>query len=671
MVALALTLAGARNAVGEEPPAASSTSPRPNDEIREIDEIEEIQVLGFRTGQLADDPSSFATVIELEGVRAEFKSLEDVLSQSVGVQVRRFGGVGERSEVAIRGSTSSQVVVVVDGVRLNSSRGGGVDLSDIPFDFYDTVEIARGGGSLGQGSGAMGGVIQLKASRPGDVPVTRFALSGGSFGTWRGSLLRSARTRFVDYSIGYSGFKTDGDYSFLLPEYRYPEGPGSPDPPVEVERINNRREKHALQTGLGRELGRFGYLQLRGDWSYASHGEPGLDSGGGEHEGQRLAAHQREFHSLVKLGWEATGLGIPDTDIEADLYYRLDRIHFEDPAANAPEGIDDLSDDSTLGVSVSDFWEGDMAWSHLRAGLELAARRDALRAEDRANHSRWTVGTTLRGEARLFEEGLIASLGLRYDWTEGLDDRWLPSLGIVYWPFGWLRFKGNIERSFRAPSFDELYFPDKGYIRGNPDLEAEEALNGDVGFELIFDELGPFRDVRMEASYFHNRIDNSIVWVVINPSTVAPLNTGRATVQGYELLASLELFDLLRLSANHTGVDARYDRSGARLPGRAESETNARLEVGNRDVWKLVGEMHRTGDIYASEAGGRIIPARTVWSGSASLNLARLPRIGLDALLSRLWLTFRVNNIGDVAQRDAMSFPQPGRALALGLEGAW
>ena len=66
-----------------------------------------------------------------------------------------------------------------------------------------------------------------------------------------------------------------------------------------------------------------------------------------------------------------------------------------------------------------------------------------------------------------------------------MGDTWIPSLGAIVQPFAWLRFKANIERSYRTPSFEELYLPDKGFIQGNPDLEAEEALGIGAEVEIL------------------------------------------------------------------------------------------------------------------------------------------------------------------------------------------
>ena len=89
------------------------------------------------------------------------------------MQVRKLGGPGEASEISIRGSTSAQVVVQLDGLRLNSEQTGGFDLSTIPLSMIQQLQVSRGGGSLQAGSAAIGGVVNFVPMAPEEEPVTR------------------------------------------------------------------------------------------------------------------------------------------------------------------------------------------------------------------------------------------------------------------------------------------------------------------------------------------------------------------------------------------------------------------------------------------------------------------------------------------------------------------
>ena len=103
-----------------------------------------------------------------------------MLSAQSGVLVNDYGPQGQTKTVSIRGSTSSQILVLVDGIRLNSSFDGWVDLSRIPVDAIDHIEIVRGGASSLWGTGAIGGVINI-ITKKSDKPQINISLSNGSY----------------------------------------------------------------------------------------------------------------------------------------------------------------------------------------------------------------------------------------------------------------------------------------------------------------------------------------------------------------------------------------------------------------------------------------------------------------------------------------------------------
>jgi outer membrane receptor protein involved in Fe transport len=247
----------------------------------------------------------------------------------------------------------------------------------------------------------------------------------------------------------------------------------------------------------------------------------------------------------------------------------------------------------------------------------------------------------------------------------------VPALGAVVSPLSWLRLRANAGRAYRVPNFDELYHPDQGYIRGNPDLDPEDAWNFDAGFELLLAQLGPLADARFVASWFRREIDESITWELVSNNTVAPINTGEATAQGVELALGFRITEYLAVTLNHTELDSERDQTGERLPGQPKRESFARVQLGPPRLWKLVGEWQRTDEILVNEGGGRFLPEREVWNASAALNLAGLPRLALGRWVGELWIFVDANNLSDEAVRDTLAFPQPGRNLTAGVEAHW
>lgn len=624
-------------------------------------------VQAVEPADLPEDPTSFTTVIYPDAYRGENASLEDVLSEVPGVQVRRFGGPGQASEVSIRGSTAAQVVILLDGVRLNSAQTGAVDLSTIPLALLDRIEVSRGGGSAQVGSDAIGGVIHLISKRAETRTETAVTGSAGSFDTYQVSAVDRRSLLGTQTVLGYDGFFSQGDFEFRRPRFEFGDTSIVPEPDP-LRRVNAKTENHSGLLRVGRDLGERTNLSLVDYLFYGSQGEPGLDSGTGELGGQQSEAHARVTRNLAIAALEASDLPLA-LDGALRLSHRYERVHFRDPLPRLGAAIDADNENSALaghaGLARSDRF----GWLGSRASLDLDTRSDRLDSNELPNVDRITVGVFLQDELRLLEDRLLLVPALRFDHTQGFGSEWIPRFGASCKPWSWLRFKANVERSYRVPNFDELYFPDKGFIRGNPALAPEEAINYDVGFELAFERVGPLSKVGFEAAYFRNQIDESIVFVLINPFTVAPLNTGAATAQGAELAAAANLTRWLRLRANYTYLDATLDDTGTPLPGRASNEVTARAELGPPSgAARLVFESVYTSSIPTTFTGQTRISGRVVLNASLSTNLARVATLPRWLPLQDVVLSVGATNLTDVSVRDATFFPQPGRAWFVAAE---
>lgn len=634
-------------------------------------EVEEVVVFGVRTGEVEGEPTAFGAVLRTDDYTAEGRDLSDLLSEQPGVFVRRFGGAGDRAEVSIRGSTAAQVVVAIDGVRANSALTGGLDLSRVCLPLIEEVEIARGVGATRAGSGALGGVVNLVTRRGSAEPQSRVSGSGAAFDTWEGSLFRAARAGPLDYQLGYCGLRTQGDFEFARPEFEGPDGGSAPFDPPSAQRINNERTQHGATLGLGTPLGP-GALRF-GDFFVHSHGgEPGLDCCNGEDAGQNPRADSTDWSNLAQLRYETPGWMPAHDGVVIGLYHRYEDSEYHDPLrALFGEPVDLSTAISTLGGSAESAWQVALGPAQQQLELEIEALRDDLAADSQRSRARASGAFRVTDEIALWEGRLLVVPALRGEATEGFGFEWVPGIGAVLSPWAWLRLRANATRAYRTPSFDELYLPDQGYIRGNPDLDPEEAWNFDAGFELALARLGPLADARFVASFFRREIDNSIVWVQINPTTIAPVNTGDATAQGVELALAFRVTEWLRVTVNHSELDSERDATGQRLPGQPERESFARVQLGPPEQWKLVGEWQRTGDLLVSEGGGRYLPARTLWNARIAYDLASPSWLPVSRWFPELWVYVEGNNLSDEAVRDTLAFPQPGRNLAAGFEASW
>ena len=615
-----------------------------------------------------DDPTAFTTVIHPRDYAGEGQSIADLLAQTEGVQVRRFGGPGQPAELSIRGSSANQVVILLDGVRLNGAQTDAVDLSSIPVDLIERIEVTRGGGSVESGSGAIGGVVNLVSKRGAAGERSELNAEIGSFGTYATSALHSRSIGPYELSGAYSGFSTDGDWKFERPvirslgqEFRYQ--------PSSTTRLNNESEIQGGNLRVGRDVGERTHVALQDNLVYTSRGVPGLDSGSGVTAGQREHAHERRARNLASLATESTDLAGTGVDGSLLAYHRYERVHYRDPDESLCGTIDTEDTTDTPGGRLALERRATLLGVGNRASVAGDLWQDRLRSNGQPDRDRWSGGVVVQDELAVLDGGLRVVPAIRYDDTEGSGGRWLPRVGAMIEPGYGLRLKANYEHAYRAPSFDELYLPDRCFLRGNPNLRPEEATNADAGFELALEGTGPLDQIRAGGAWFHQDVRDSIVFVLVSQNTIAAVNTGPATIDGFEASLAFRLFEWVRVSGNGTFVDATLDRTDTPLPGRARYEASARVVVGPPSgLVKLVGELLYTDRIPVTDTGSTYVPERVVYDASLIIDLAQLPALRPHLPFRALRVSFIGRNLTNRSVRDGIFLPQPGRQLAVRVE---
>jgi len=651
----------------------SSADERPADAARSGPRTGAVVIEAPRPPRAPGDPTSFTAVIEADTYAGESLRADALVERAPGVQVRRFGGPGEPSEVSIRGISGPRVVVLLDGIRINSAQSGTVDLSTIPPELIERVEVSRGGGSVQNGSDAIGGVVNIVTRRASAKPTLSLDLDGGSFGTWKASLAGTGRVAGSEVVLGYDLLHSDGDFPFQTPENvldGVPVGTGGET----LRRINNEVDNHAVLARVGRPLGEHWRLEASDQTFYGSAGRPGPANGQGELGGQSPTAHQRRTRNVFDLELSGAEVGPADAfDASLRFFHRYDRSRFFDRDPGPAAQVDTDNRNHAVGVRAEGVWSEELGAVLPESSLGLELREDLLRAKTFTDRERTTVGLFLQQSLAFFAERVLLAGGLRLDHTDGFGVQWIPRFGAELELLPGLRLRGNAERSYRVPNFDELFF-DERFIRGNPNLRPEDARNYDVGLELGYasfgwERLAFLRDVALELAWFRNDIRESIVFQQVSNEVVAATNIGAARSQGVEISWSSEWAGWLEFSGSYTRIDAERE-AGTPIPGIADRELSLRFVLRPpSERFKIVAERHFTDDIPVSESGGSRVLARTTWDLRATLELVGLWGLALPA--ESLELRFAATNIGDQSVRDTLFFPQPGRTLTLGVGASW
>jgi len=179
----------------------------------------------FQTGDVdIEETPSFYSLIKRDQFEGKIESLAEVIEKEAGVQVKQAGGLGSYSVISLRGSTSEQVMIFIDGILLNEASGGGVDLSNISLSDVESIEIYRGISPANFGKASIGGVINIKTLRSKKSLTGNVSLGRGSFDTNRASFFINDKTDFIDYLISAEYLRSENDFNFIN-KYRLPNSP--------------------------------------------------------------------------------------------------------------------------------------------------------------------------------------------------------------------------------------------------------------------------------------------------------------------------------------------------------------------------------------------------------------------------------------------------------------
>ena len=634
------------------------------------------------------DVTGFATVIDTRGAPAGVSSLADALSAAPGVQVRRFGGLGQFSTVSVRGFSPGQVQVYLDGVPLSRANDEVVNLSDLPMEALERVEVYRGVTPLAFAQSGPGGVVNLVPRRPGAEPLTAASVSGGSFSTRKVNAARSAASGPWEYlAFGqYLGSRND----FLFENDQGTTADASDDT------LERRRNADFNQGGF---TGRIGWhpdgplaFSLVSDSFGKEQGVPGRGSV------QSLDARRRVVRQLTQLNAQLTPRGgLPLTaTASAFLIYQGERFHSsaDDPVF----GAQDVTT-RTIGGGGQMVVRGTLG-RHNVPGMLLAVAREALaqdfavppsqarEAGEAPTRSRLRGTVAVEDEVLLWKDriSLVPAVRVEVYRDDFPADPLLepalrtggtsvqvpvsPRFGVrgEVWPG--VTLLGNVARYQRVPNLQEL-FGQGGVIVGNPDLLPETSRNWDIGMRLTMPERGPVSGAVFEYGHFDNHVDDLIVLLPVGVSSFKPFNIPSARLRGHEVSLRAIFWRRLGVAANLTQQSTDITggvHDGNQVPGLPALESSVRFDLGwSRErplplgrigpaLWpgRAFFETTVVADNYLDSANTQLVPSRALFN--IGLVVAPPPLRGLA-------LGIEVRNLTDNLTRDLLDFPLPGRAV--------
>ncbi|MEC5407229.1 TonB-dependent receptor [Paraburkholderia sp. MPAMCS5] len=425
--------------------------------------------------------------------------LPGLLQLAPGAQISRTGGPGSTTSLYLRGASSTQSLVLIDGVRVDSVSLGAAQIAQIPLDQIDHVEVVNGNVSALYGSGAIGGVVQVFTKDGGDHPPRfNFSVGYGSYHTQtqqvgaNGALDKDGRTTF---SISLARSKDDG-FSSINPR----EGPNvNPNANGYLNESMSASLRHKFSDKWDAGVS---YFQSNGNNSYDNaYGVP-TDLNNLYTKVRQVSA----FANGKPTDWWTT--------------------HFI-----VSEG-DDRSVSNTNGLYNGRFdtdnrqytWQNDFALASqqkLQLGYEhLDQSLDSDTFAAPARH----VDSGFAGYTGRFGRSQIQA-NVRRDQYSDFGGANSYYLGYGFDITSHWKVSASYSDAFRAPSFDDLYYP----LSGNPSIKPERSHSIEAALQYASTALGVMR-----LSAFQTRYSNLIDYQQVTPGIYLAENVGHAKVQGLE-----------------------------------------------------------------------------------------------------------------------------------------
>ncbi|HWU52222.1 MAG TPA: TonB-dependent vitamin B12 receptor [Tahibacter sp.] len=574
-------------------------------------ELDDIIVTATRTAVTVDDSLAPVNVITRQDIeRLQARSLLDLLRGLPGVSLSNNGGPGKQTSLFLRGTESDHLLVLIDGVRIGSATAGSAAFQDLPVEQIERIEIVRGPRSSLYGSEAIGGVIQIFTRRGhGQGLVPQFSATLGSHDT------REAT----------AGLSLNGEQGWLSANLAHSDTDGfnSCRPNLSAGCFTNEPDADPYRNSS---------LSLSGGWRFEDAGD--LQANALRAEGRNTYDGSFVDESIYRQ--QVVG-GKLRLQAHERLVVSLGAGRSEDYSDNYKNGLfqskfDTRRDSYTL--------QGDLGLGTaqlLSVGVDyLDDRVESTTAYD--ERSRDVTGVFAQYQGKFGAHDVQASL--RNDDNEQFGTHNTGSLAWGYALNNDLRLVASYGTAFKAPTFNELYFP--GF--GNAALRPEDSRSIEVGLR------GRAGEGRWELHAFQTRVDDLIAY---DAATFAPGNIDEARIRGIEASWATTLAGW-NVDSSVTLLDPKNDGASANhgneLPRRGRQ--SARIDLDRRfGAFGLGATVNAQGKRYDDLAN------RTRLGGYGTVDLRAEYAFSPDWLLQA-----RVENAADHDYETAAFYNQPGRS---------
>jgi vitamin B12 transporter len=601
-------------------------------------EINPVIVTATRQEQRANESIASVSVIERdEIIQAGVNTLGELLSKGPGVEFSRQGSPGSAETVFIRGANGGHTLVLIDGVRIGSASLGTTALEAIPLEQVQRIEVLRGPGSALYGSDAIGGVINVITmnAKSSNAPAIAGSVGVGTQKTFATHVSTSHKFEATSLTLNAGVTGSAGINSLLTTT-----NPG----------YNADKDGHKSQN--------FGL-------NFVHRLDKNFQVGGG-----LLNSKTKSNYDAYQtdVGWNRVNGNLnylrTHEVFAANAYAKFSPTEKWDATLRVANSVDSDEQTSSSVGSPNDRYKTSQNQYTFQNDISMPVGKGLLlveRLEQKLDSNNIysiydrTVDSYAAGwNGKLGRSSL--QLNLRQDHNSQYGEKASQFFGYGYQISTAWSLATSYGTAFKAPTFNDLYFPVTPFVGGgNPNLKPEEAVNREVNLRFNYG------NIKGHWTHFDNRIKNLIQWADDGTGAWFPANIASASIKGEEIGVAVQV-NAWRFRADLTFQDPKDDQTNTRLMSRAKRYGTFVSNYSTTD-YKLGAELRLVGSRFYDPSTPTLMGGYSLFNlfGEYTLNKDLKAFARLDNVFNRSY------ELAHVSSAPIAVYGVPGRTAFVGV----
>ena len=572
-------------------------------------DIEQVTLHGkFIKTEYRNAIENIKVISQDEIAKSPAQSIDELLQHFTGMDIRRRGAQGVQSDISIRGGSFEQVLILINGIRMNDAQTGHNSLH-IPIDLasVERIELIKGPAARRFGFSAYTGAINI-ITKTSAQEQARIGVEVGDYKTYSIGLTSTFGSDKLQHLLQVNRGASDG--------YRH-------NTDYQIQNVFYQNQYKINNGKLGFQAG-FSEKEFGANGFYASP--------------KATEQYEETQASIVGVTYEQR---LNNWDVNANIYWRRGQdFYLYD--RHKPEIYRNMHVGNNVGGEVNASYHSKLGIT----GLGVEVRKEFLESNNLGKRDRFGTQVFFEHHFSAFQDKLKISPGVSWAKYDIGGDYFYPGLDVGYQINTNHQFYGNIGKVHRIPSFTDLYYVSKTE-EGNPNLQAEKALSAEVGYRYQRENF------TFKTSIFTRNTDNAIDWIKETENSVwKAQNLAKVDTQGAEVEVekAFPTFFNSRFNVSYTYLDTKLDMGN--LISKSVAENLRHQFIAKADV-----ELFKN---FTQQLSYRYL--ERVTTGSYHL---------LDAKWKYQYRNFdwslSINNLTNTKYTEAFGVPMPGRWFHVGI----